>query len=413
MKKSNYPFAILIVAVLLFINWYVFQGVRTLTQDIFSAGPVIHFVYWLFFAALTGGLLYSLRKRSLGKAGLFSRVIFHTFITVIVTQFAFLLVLFTEDIYRGILAVVNIISNNPGDSIIPERSKIISQVGVALAGIPLVSFVYGIARGKYDYRVHRHTLYFDDLPEAFDGFTITQISDIHAGSLKNAVAVKKGIDLIKAQNSDLFVFTGDMVNNQAAEIEPWLGHFSEIKAPYGKFSILGNHDYGDYIPWNSWQEKNDNLNKLKQHHATLGHRLMLNENITIEKAGQEIVLLGIENWGHGFTKKGDFKKALDGVDDKAFKVLLSHDPSHWDAQVKNHPSKVHLTLSGHTHGMQVGIELPGLRWSPVKYRYPNWAGLVNHNGRVLNVNRGFGFIGFEGRVGIWPEITVIELRKTS
>lgn len=411
MRKSNLVFPALIIILLMLIDWYVFQGVKTLAASFPHQGEIIQYGYWSFVIALMVSVFLGLKARSNGKFNLFGRVVLHAFLTIMVTKLVFLLVLIAEDIYRAGFAIVNVIGNGPSDTLLPERSKLMSQVGVFIAGVPLVSFVYGIARGKYDYKVHRHTLYFDDLPEAFDGFTITQISDVHAGSLKNSKAVRKGIDLINAQNADVFVFTGDLVNNQASEMEPWLDHFSAIHAPYGKFAILGNHDYGDYIPWNNLREKQENLERLKQHHETLGHRLLLNESIAIRKAGQSITLTGVENWGQGFTKKGDLAKALTHVDRNAFKILLSHDPSHWDAQVKNHHVKIHLTLAGHTHGMQVGIEMAGLRWSPVKYRYPNWAGLASHNNRYLNVNRGFGFIGFEGRVGIWPEITVIELRK--
>jgi len=266
-------------------------------------------------------------------------------------------------------------------------------------------------KGKYDYRLYRITLYFEDLPAAFDGFTITQLSDIHSGSFDNTEAVQRGIDLAKAQKSDLFVFTGDLVNNVADEIEPYIERFGSIKAPYGQFSILGNHDYGDYINWNSHQEKAANLVKLKQQHQQLGYRLLLDENLTIEKDGQTISLIGVQNWGRGFIQIGDLDKALQGVPPGAFKVLLSHDPTHWEDHVRYHPANVQLTLSGHTHGAQFGIETPGFRWSPVQYRYLDWAGLANEKNRFLYVNRGFGFLAFSGRLGIWPEVTVIELRK--
>lgn len=207
------------------------------------------------------------------------------------------------------------------------------------------------------------------------------------------------------------MFTGDLVNHHAEEIEPMLSIFKEIKAPYGQFSIIGNHDYGDYVSWNSPKEKVANFEKFKDQHKRLGYRLLLDENVKIQKDGQEITLVGVENWGVGFQSKGDLQKALEGTRKEEFKILLSHDPSHWDREVKNNASKIHLTLSGHTHGMQFGIETPILKWSPVQYRYPNWAGLVEESGRYLYVNRGFGFHAFSGRVGIWPEITVIELRK--
>jgi predicted MPP superfamily phosphohydrolase len=267
-------------------------------------------------------------------------------------------------------------------------------------------------KGKYNYKVHRTTLYFDDLPDAFDGFTITQLSDIHSGSFDNTEAMQRGIDLANAQKSDLFVFTGDLVNNAAWEIEPYIPNFSQLKAPYGQFSILGNHDYGDYIKWDSEAEKAANLDKLKEHHKALGYRLMLNENVEIEKSGQKIALIGVENWGKGFIQIGDLDKALKGVDKNAFKILLSHDPTHWEEKVRYNPTTIHLTLSGHTHGAQFGVEVAGFRWSPVQYRYLDWAGLVNEKNRYLYVNRGFGFLAFSGRLGIWPEVTVITLKKT-
>ncbi|MES1159809.1 MAG: metallophosphoesterase, partial [Bacteroidota bacterium] len=266
--------------------------------------------------------------------------------------------------------------------------------------------------GKYDYKVHRQTLYFDDLPAAFDGFTITQLSDIHSGSFDNTAAVRRGIELARAQKSDLFVFTGDLVNNAAWEIEPYIPDFSQLRAPFGQFSILGNHDYGDYIEWSSETEKAANLDKLKQHHAALGYRLLLDENVVLEKGEQKISLIGVQNWGKGFIQTGDLDKALQGVDNNAFKILLSHDPTHWEEKVRHHETTIHLTLAGHTHGAQFGVESDKLRWSPVQYRYVDWAGLANEKNRYLYVNRGFGFLAFSGRLGIWPEITVLTLKKT-
>jgi predicted MPP superfamily phosphohydrolase len=254
-------------------------------------------------------------------------------------------------------------------------------------------------------------VYFKDLPSAFDGFTITQLSDIHSGSFRDPEAVRRGVELVNAQRSDLFVFTGDLVNSLAAEFEPWISVFRQIEAPFGTYSILGNHDYGDYHQWDDEQDKQRNFEALKAHHATVGFRLLLDEHVTLEKDGEQIALLGVENWGLGFGQRGDLQKALKGLPAESFKVLLSHDPTHWDHQVKADPNPIQLTLSGHTHGMQVGVEIPGFRWSPVKYRYPKWAGLYEEAGRYLYINRGFGYLGFHGRVGIWPEITVLELRR--
>jgi hypothetical protein len=295
----------------------------------------------------------------------------------------------------------------------PERSSVFSFIALIISVIPLIAFAFGVTKGKYHYKVRRVKLFLDDLPSNFEGFTITQISDVHSGSFDNPEGVAKGIKLINEQNSDLFVFTGDLVNNKADEIEPWIELFSQISAPAGKFSILGNHDYGDYIHWDSPEEKIKNLQNLKGNHKRLGFKLLLDEHVLIEREGQQIGVLGVENWGVGFGKRGNLNKALNGLNPTLIKILLSHDPSHWDAEVIKRPEHIHLTLSGHTHGMQFGIELFGFKWSPVKYRYPNWAGLVKENNRYLYVNRGFGFLGFAGRVGIWPEITVIELRKAN
>ena len=220
-----------------------------------------------------------------------------------------------------------------------------------------------------------------------------------------------GVDLAKAQKSDLFVFTGDLVNNAAWEIEPYIDTFKQLKAPYGQFSILGNHDYGDYIQWNSEAEKAENLEKLKGQHAKLGYKLMLDEHVMLKKGGQQIALIGVQNWGRGFIQIGDLNKAVTGVDPKAFKILLSHDPTHWEEKVRYNANKIHLTLAGHTHGAQFGVETAGFRWSPVQYRYVDWAGLAVQSGRYLYVNRGFGFLAFSGRVGIWPEITVLTLKR--
>jgi predicted MPP superfamily phosphohydrolase len=261
----------------------------------------------------------------------------------------------------------------------------------------------------------RETLYFPDLPDAFDGFTITQLSDIHVGSFdteSHRSEVMRGIEMANAQKSDLFVFTGDLVNNKAREMEPWMNEFSKLRAPYGQFSILGNHDYGDYINWDSEASKQANMERLYATHAKLGFSLMRNEHAVIEKNGEKIYLIGVENWGKGgFTKKGDLDKALKDVPADGFKILLSHDPSHFDKIVSVHPTHIPLTLSGHTHGGQFGVEIPGIKISPIEINYPHWAGLYNVNGRNIYVNRGFGFLAFPMRVGVWPEVTVLTLKK--
>lgn len=327
-----------------------------------------------------------------------------------ISELVFASVLLLGDVYRAFKGFFLFIFAHEQFAY-PPRNIYVVELAILLAALCCVFIVYGIIHGKYAYRIIKHTLYFEDLPAAFDGFTITQVSDIHAGSFGNKKAVQKGIDLIKQQKSDLFVFTGDLVNNKAEEIAPWINQFSSIKAPYGKFSILGNHDYGDYIRWPDPVSKAKNLQKLKEYHAQLGFKLLLDEHIPIHKGEDTLILAGVENWGVGFGERGDIKKAFHNVKEEDFKILLSHDPTHWETLVKNYPLKVHLTLAGHTHGMQFGLEALGIKWSPVKYRYAHWAGIASFNGRYLNINRGFGFLGFSGRVGIWPEITVIELKK--
>jgi predicted MPP superfamily phosphohydrolase len=411
-----FQFALILIIISVLIDWYVFNGLKTLLSDSgIRTRRIILISYILVSAVVVVMLLLTISKAS-KPPGMtpYHQWVLSIFLTLLVSKVVFILVLFLGDIYRLISGLTNTVrktpNNNNGDYI-PSRRKLVSQAAVVLAAIPFTSFLYAMLKGKYDYKVHRHTLYFDDLPEAFDGFTITQLSDVHSGSFDNAEAVQRGIDLAKAQKSDLFVFTGDIVNNIASEIEPYIGHFSQLKAPYGQYSVLGNHDYGDYIEWNSPADKEANLEKLKSHHKSLGYRLLLDENLPIEKDGQKIVLIGVQNWGRGFIQVGDLDKALQGVSKNDFKVLLSHDPTHWEEKVRYHPAHVHLTLSGHTHGAQFGVETGSFRWSPVKYRYLDWAGLAKENGRYLYVNRGFGFLAFSGRLGIWPEITVIELKR--
>ena len=296
----------------------------------------------------------------------------------------------------------------------PARELWVSEFTLGLAATLFAAVLFGITRGKHFYRVRRETIYFPDLPEAFDGFRITQLTDVHSGSFSDAAGVQKGIDMANAQQSDIILFTGDLVNNQASEMDRWIPAFSGLKAPMGKFSVLGNHDYGDYIKWESPEAKSSNLSRLKEVHQDIGFRLLLDESITLKRGGESISLLGVENWGKGgFHRYGDLNKATAGVPDNAFKILMSHDPSHWEGVTLDHPQHIHLTLSGHTHGMQFGIELFGFKWSPIKYVYKQWAGLYKQKDRFLYVNRGFGFLGLKGRIGMWPEVAVITLKRAA
>ena len=409
---------LMIAAISLLMDWYAFNSLKTFTAD-WQSGRMRQLVTWGYLVISVGvTLVFILGFGSFSTAtGMmpFHEWVLSIFLTFFFTKIFFVLILFLGDTARFFYGIVNNIVKPKGKTIepfFPARRKFISEIAILVAAVPFTGFFYAMLKGKYDFKLHKQTLYFDDLPDAFDGFTITQVSDIHSGSFDNTEAVQRGIDMAKSQKSDLFVFTGDLVNNAAWEIEPYIDRFSQLKAPYGQFSILGNHDYGDYIQWGSEAEKAANLEKLKQHHKTLGYRLLLNENVVIEKDGQKISLIGVQNWGRGFIQLGDLDKALKGVDEDAFKILLSHDPTHWEEKVRYNATTIHLTLAGHTHGAQFGVETPHFRWSPVQYRYLDWAGLINEKDRYLYVNRGFGFLAFSGRLGIWPEVTVITLKKT-
>jgi predicted MPP superfamily phosphohydrolase len=408
---------LVLIAVTLLLDWYVFNGLKTFSADWKSARYRRWVRYGYLFVSLGvtvfffGGLGYFSSAKGMTP---FHEWVLSLFLAFLITKIFFALVLFLGDFGRFWYGIIHYFvkpKNSASGRFFPARRKFISEAAILVAAVPLSGFLYAMLKGKYDYRLHRLTLYFDDLPDAFNGFTITQISDIHSGSFDNTGAVQRGIDLAKAQKSDLFVFTGDLVNNAAWEIEPYIEMFGQLKAPCGQYSILGNHDYGDYIKWKSAAEKEVNLDRLKAHHQTLGYRLLLDENVVVEKDGQKIALIGVQNWGRGFIQVGDIDKALKGVDKDAFKILLSHDPTHWEDKIRYHPTTIHLTLSGHTHGAQFGVETDKFRWSPVQYRYLDWAGLANERDRYLYVNRGFGFLAFSGRLGIWPEITVITLKK--
>ena len=401
---------ILVIAIA---DYYAFQSIRTITKSNWW-----YALYWIFTIAVIGNFVYQFYGFSRSDGFSQSNSLAVGFlIAIVVPKLLLIAIMFAEDVFRAPQGIYSyfIQSSENGDGVkhYPERRKFISQIALGLAAIPFTSILYGMYKGKYNFKVLKYALHFEDLPEAFDGFKLTQISDIHSGSFDNIEKVKYAIDLINEQQSDVILFTGDMVNNKATELEPYVSVFNKLKARDGMFSILGNHDYGDYIRWNSDEEKRQNLEDLKGLQKDIGFDVLLNENRFIEKNGERIALIGVENWGKGgFKKAGDLQKAKSQVDKKDFKILMSHDPSHWDAEVVNDDYHYHLTLSGHTHGMQFGIEIPGwFKWSPVKWRYKRWAGIYEELGQYINVNRGFGYLAFPGRVGIWPEITVIELKK--
>lgn len=321
-----------------------------------------------------------------------------------------------EDLFRFLSLsfefAKNVVRGNGVKANVPGRRKFIRQTGLFLAAIPFSSMLYGVAKGKYDFRINRIKLNFDNLPASFEGFRVVHISDIHSGSFDRRDAILQGIDLINTEKPDLICFTGDLVNNDSREIEPFIDDFKKLNAQHGVFSTLGNHDYGDYKSWDSPQAKEHNMELLYQYQAEMGFKLLNNENSIIERNGDQIGIYGVENWGNQpFPQRGDLDAALKGAEEVSFKILMSHDPTHWEKKILEHPTHFDLTLSGHTHGMQFGVEIPGFKWSPIKYIYPQWAGLYKKTSQLLYVNRGFGFLGFPGRVGIWPEITVFELHR--
>ena len=401
-----------IISILFFLifQWYSYQAIKT-----FTSNRWILFAYFLFVIMVVGNLIFYtliLDRSTTNEPKLMYAIGF--FLSLFVFQILVTIFLMGEDIFRipqGIYAYFSKIPDQ--NQFLPQRRKLISQIAVGLAAIPFTSLLYGMFRGKYNFKVLTYELEYDDLPEAFEGFKITQISDIHSGSFDNAKKVQYGVDLVNAQGSDVVFFTGDLVNNKADEIFPWIETFKKINAKHGVYSVLGNHDYGDYMRWESPEAKKKNMQALEKAQKQMGWDLLLNQSRFIEKDGQRIAVIGVENWGSGFKQVGDLNKALADVSEKDFKILMSHDPSHWEAEVLPHPFKIHLTLSGHTHGMQFGIEIPGwIKWSPVKWRYKQWAGVYQESDQRLNVNRGFGYLAYPGRVGIWPEVTVITLTKS-
>ena len=397
--------------IFLFFEVYAFQALKTVVKS-----KIFLTIYKIISALLFLIILFYLSKfdRKLGM----TRTNMYTMgalLLVMVPKMVVTFFMFSEDIIRIISGCVNyFINSDDRAAFLPNRRKFISQISLGIAAIPFLSLIYGITIGRYNYKVIKQRLFFNDLPDEFDGFTITQISDVHSGSFDNPEKINYAIDLVNEQNSDLILFTGDIVNNKADEMHPWIDVFNRIqKHKFGKFAVLGNHDYGEYIDFPNPQAKLDNFNAIKKLYGQIGFDLLLNEHKFIEKGNDKLAVVGVENWGKGFKQAGDLNKAAQHLSKDDFKVLMSHDPSHWEYEVKNHKKHFQLTLSGHTHGMQFGIEIPGIiKWSLAQFAYKQWAGLYENVGRYIYVNRGFGFHAFPGRVGIMPEITVIELKKS-
>jgi len=315
--------------------------------------------------------------------------------------------------YEGVVSLFRHPAGNPSAVVTQtiSRSEFLAKSALIAGALPVISMSYGILSGAHDYRVRKKIIPLSNLPKSFDGIKIGQISDIHSGSLFNKTAVMGGVELLMKEKPDIILFTGDLVNNVSSEMKDWMGIFDKLKAPLGVFSTLGNHDYGDYTYWPTREAKINNLKQLMAIHEQLGYDLLMNENRKIRVDGEEIALIGIENWGKGrFSKYGRLDEAYRGTEELPVKLLLSHDPSHWDAQVRPDYPDIDITFAGHTHGFQFGVEVGNLKWSPSQYFYKQWAGLYREGNQYLYVNRGFGCLAYPGRIGIPPELTIITLK---
>jgi predicted MPP superfamily phosphohydrolase len=395
---------LLIAAVFLFLEVYIYQAIRTLTDNSW-----IRAGYWILSLAVYGFFAYEVShfQRS-DRSTVRAQIMISLFLVFILPKIFIVLFLLIDDIFRTGGYLIGL--TRPTENFFPERRKFLSIMGLGLGGVLSALFIDGITFGKYRHTVRRVRVNFKNLPESFKGYKIIQISDVHSGSFSDPNKLQHAIDLINEQNPDLVLFTGDMVNNIADEFKPFIPLFSKIKAKDGKFAVLGNHDYGDYVTWTSLDAKKKNLDTLIEYERQAGFDMLRNENRVIEKNGEKLYILGVENWGlKPFPQFGKIDDALKGVPESATKILMSHDPTHFDYVVKQHPADIHLTLSGHTHGMQFGLDLKNIKWSPVQYRYPKWADLYESEGKLLYVNRGFGVLGYPGRVGVLPEITLFEL----
>jgi len=413
---------LLLCAVLLLVDWYVFQAVKTVSKDLNTgAQRSIVFLFWSVSAVCIGAVAAGniIDWHTWPKA--FRTYLFAFIFINYFSKLFIIIFLLVDDISRFARWLYYVITGSKNEVGLPgeparkgiTRSDFLVKAGLIIGSIPFLSLIYGMIGGIYNFKVKRIQLPLSNLPEAFEGFKVLQISDIHSGSFNSSGPLEKAVELIMEQKADVIFFTGDLVNNKSSEAEIFMEVLSRIKAPHGVFSIFGNHDYGDYVAWDNDQQKVQNLEQLKNIHAKIGWNLLFDQHAHLEKDGQKLGVLGIQNWSSHlrFPKYGSMEKATSNFEYAPVNILLSHDPSHWRAEVLEKYPKVDLMLAGHTHGFQFGIEIPGIKWSPVQYVYKEWAGLYSENSQHLYVNRGLGFLGYPGRVGILPEITVITLNK--
>jgi len=413
----------LLTTIFLLLDCYVFQAVKVLVESSsLSLKKITYSIYWGF-TAFSLLLFFIYRFAPADSLGIKGR----TFITgwLAVTYFSkffAILFLFFDDLGRLVRWVIQKFTGNAqlienpvsGNSNYISRSEFMMKASLIAGAVPFVGLSYGILSGAHDYRIRRITVKLPNLPKEFDGIKIGQISDVHSGSFFNKTAVKGGVEMLLREKPDMIFFTGDLVNNRASEMETYQPIFEKVKAPLGVFSTLGNHDYGDYATWDSLEAKRQNLKNLITIHKQMGWDILMDENRNLIMGNEKISIIGIQNWGAKarFPKYGNLQKAHESTQDSSVKLLLSHDPSHWDAEVLEKFKDVDIMFAGHTHGMQFGVEIGNLKWSPVQYMYEQWAGLYEKQQQYLYVNRGFGYIGFPGRVGILPEITIMELKKS-
>jgi uncharacterized protein len=414
--KARIMMLVLFSLLFVVIDYYVYQAVVTVSKDWTPLWrSVARMGFWIPTVLSIAAVAWWALADPYKITAQWRTLIFTGLVGIYFSKLFAVVVLFAEDIYRGVRYVINQFGgkssgNLPGDAI--SRSEFISKTALVAASIPFGAMAYGIISGAHDYRVRRKTVYLPNLPKAFDGIKIGQISDIHAGSFFNKTAVKGGVDLMLEEKPDVIFFTGDLVNNQASEVKEYINIFDKFKAPLGVYSVTGNHDYGDYHHWNTQRDKQKNFKDLMTAHKELGFNLLMNEHRFLKVDGEQLAVIGIENWGAGrFSKYGKLEKAYAGTQDAPVKLLLSHDPSHWDAQVRTLYPDIDLAFAGHTHGFQFGIELGNFKWSPSQYAYKQWAGLYQQGSQYLYVNRGFGYLGYPGRIGMPPEITILELKR--
>lgn len=404
-----------IVAFLL-IDLYVFQAVLNVTKSLLPAWKLaIRIGFWIpTVLCLVAMFWWTFSDPYTISANLRNWLITGLFATYFSKLFG-VLFLFVDDMQRLGRWAAQLLSKkeaNPVAGEIISRSQFLSQAALVASAIPFGTMVYGIMSGAHDYRIKKVSVSVPDLPTSFAGIRIAHVSDIHSGSFFNKTAVKGGVEMVMQQKPDLIFFTGDLVNNEAVEVKDYIDIFNKLKAPLGVYSVTGNHDYGDYKSWKSKAEKEQNFRDLMEAHRLLGFDLLMNENRLLEVNGESIAILGIENWGAGrFAKYGKLDLAYAGSEEIPVKLLLSHDPSHWDAQVRANYPDINLMLSGHTHGFQFGVEIGDFKWSPSQYAYKQWAGLYTEGDQHLYVNRGFGYLGYPGRIGMPPEITILELKR--